>query len=275
MMDRRTFLTAAVLLATPLMGAATTTIDLGGRTRRASLLVAGSDEFHPYATKLTEAFSKANPQVDVLVEAGGTEPGLLAVKRGAIDVAMTSRELRAGEDDKLARAFLIARDAIALVVHPSNPVSDLTKAQAVSLLRGQARGWDAVGGSASPVHLLRRKAGAGTQKALEKLVLANQDMAPQAAVIDSGVKMREAVAADPQAFGFLALHDITDAVKVLAIGGVPMARTTVLSARYPYARSFFFVTHGKQSPTVEQFISYAQGPQGQAVVSDLGLIAVR
>lgn len=274
-MNRRRFLASATLLTAPFLGGATTSIDLGGGTRRDSLLIAGSDEFHPYVLKLTERFSAAHPLIDVVVEAGGTDPGLLALKRGAIDLALASRDLTAAEDDKQTRAYPAARDAVALVAHPANGVENLSRDQAAGLFRGELADWAKLGAAPGPVHLLRRKPDTGTQKALERLVLNNAEIAPQAKAMDSGVKMREAVAADPLALGFLSLHDITPAVKVLAINAVPMDRTTILSGRYPYTRSFFLVSSSKPGAAVEQYLAFALGATGQAALAELGLIPVR
>lgn len=274
-MNRRFFLGAAAACAAPFLGGATTTIDFGDGEGRASLLIAGSDEFHPYAVRLVAGFAEIEPTIDTLVETGGTDPGLLALRRGAIDIALSSRELKPSEDDKATRATLVARDAIALVVHPGNPVRDLDGAQAVALLRGEFTDWSDVGGVSGDVRLYRRKAATGTQKALEKLVLDHAEPAPTARTVESGVEMREAVGRDRLAFGFLALHDVTPAVKVLDVNGIPLGRPTILSGRYPYARSFFLVTRGEPDGAVGKFLSYATSRRGQSLLAGLGLIPVR
>lgn len=262
---RRVFVIGGGAAAVVLLGGATTSLDFGAEQRQ-SLLIAGSEEFLPYAAKLADAFAKAHPSVDVVVEAGGTVPGLLALGRGAIDVALASRELAPTEDDKLTRSHLVARDAIGLVVNPANPLTGLTRKEAFAILHeGKA-----------PLHLYRRKPDAATQKAVDKLVLDHATMAAGAIVVESGAAMREKIAADPDGFGFLALHDVTPAVKVLAIDGVPLSRATILSARYPFTRSFFCVAHGSpEGSAAERFLAFALGREGQSLFESLGLIAVR
>lgn len=274
-LKRRAFVLGAGALSVTTLGAATSSIDWGG-VEQESLLVAGSEEFHPYAVKLVDGFAQTRPKLDVVIEAGGTAGGLLALKRGAIDVALTSRELTAIEDEKLTRAYLVARDAIALVVHPDNPVVSLDRKQAAAILRGEIRDWGKLpGGSAGPIRLYRRKADAGTQKALDKMVLANAEMPSSAMVMESGHAMHDRLAAEAQGFGFLSLHDITPAVKVLAIDGVAMSRASILGGSYPFTRSFFCVTHGAEKDVVRAFLSFAQGPQGQSILKGAGLISVR
>lgn len=274
-LKRRAFVLGAGALSVTALGAATSSIDWGG-VEQESLLVAGSEEFHPYAVKLVDGFAQTRPKLDVVVEAGGTAGGLLALKRGAIDVALTSRELTATEDEKLTRAYLVARDAIALVVHPDNPVGNLDRKQAAAILRGEVRDWGKLpGGTAGPIRLYRRKADAGTQKALDKMVLANAEMPSSAIVMESGHAMHDRLAADVQGFGFLSLHDVTPAVKVLAIDGVGMSRASILGGSYPFTRSFFCVTHGAEKDVVRAFLSFAQGPQGQNILKGAGLISVR
>ncbi|MBF0375008.1 MAG: phosphate ABC transporter substrate-binding protein [Alphaproteobacteria bacterium] len=262
---RRLFMIGGGAAAVVFLGGATTSLDFGSEHRQ-SLLIAGSEEFAPYATKLADAFAKANPHVDVVVEAGGTVPGLLALARGAIDLALASRELTPSEDDKLTRSHLVARDAIGLVVNPANPLSGLTRKEAFAILReGKA-----------PLRLYRRKPDAATQKAVDKLVLDHAEMAPGAIIVDSGAAMRDKIAADPDGIGFLALHDVTPAVKVLAIDNVAMSRATILSGRYPFTRSFFCVTHGtRKGAATDAFLAFAMGREGQALFETMGLIAVR
>lgn len=273
-LKRRAFIIGAGAASVTLLGGATTTLDIGSEERE-SLLIAGSEEFEPYAVKLIDGFKKAFPKVDMVAEAGGTLAGLLALKRGAIDIALTSRELNLVEDEKLTRSYLMARDAIALVVNPANPVTSLDKKQAAAMLRGEIRDWAKVGGAPGPIRVHRRKADAGTQKALDKLVLGQAEMATGAIVMDSGHAMRDRIAADAQGQGFLSLHDVNPTVKVLAIDGVPMSRATILSGRYPFTRSFFCVTHGAEKPVAKDFLAFAQGKQGQDLFEGLGLIAVR
>ncbi|MBR9970618.1 phosphate ABC transporter substrate-binding protein [Magnetospirillum sulfuroxidans] len=271
---RRAFVMGGSALCVTFLGGATSSIDFGG-TPHESLLIAGSDEFLPYAKKLIDAFVKTKPGIDVVVEAGGTDLGLLALKRGAIDIALASRELKATEDEKLTRSYMLSRDAIALVVNPANPLAGLDRKTAASLLLGNVRDWGRVAGQPGPVQVYSRKAEVGTQKALEKLVLDHARMGLEATVVESGVAMRERIAADPRGLGFLSLHDITPAVKVLAIDGVPMNRGTILSGRYPFSRSFFCITHGTEKKAVREFMDFAQGPAGQALLVSLGLIAVQ
>ncbi|WP_207458104.1 phosphate ABC transporter substrate-binding protein [Azospirillum sp. SYSU D00513] len=285
---RRLLLVAGGGAVAFLLGGATTNWDLG-QEQRVSLLIAGSEEFLSYASALSDAFARENPRTDMVLEGGGTAPGLIAVRRGAIDVAMASREPSRAEEDKLTRSYLVARDAVALIVNPTNPVQNVSKRQAAALFEGKAAGWAELGWSEAgakgdtdgAVRVYRRKEGSDVQKALEKLVLDNGDMTPNAVLLESGAAMIERVAADPAGAGYATLADVTAAqargaqVKVLAVDGVPITRATILSGRYPLTRSFYCVLQGDKRPQARAFLAFAQSRAGQDALESMGLIAVR
>ena len=101
-----------------------------------SILVGGSTTVHNYTLALAEEFMKDNEETSIYCESGGSTPGLIAVKNGAIDIAVMSRDLEDDEDDKYIKNYLIGKDGLGIIVHPSNPVSNLTVEQVSDIFSG-------------------------------------------------------------------------------------------------------------------------------------------
>jgi phosphate transport system substrate-binding protein len=226
-----------------------------------------------YVKNLAKEFGQRNPEVSVVAEAGGSTAGIVALKRGAIDVAAMSRDLTLDEDEPYVRNFLLARDGIAIVVSTMNPIDDLSSTDAKRIFLGQARMWNAVGGDDGPIHVITREADQLTRHSIREMVLGGEDIFGGAHTIGSWDDMIKGVKEDPHSIGFLSLRHVTPDVKTLRIDGVAMTRATMLSGRYPLSRSFYLVVRNP-STTTERFIDFAIGEHGQQSLEKDGLIPV-
>jgi len=238
------------------------------------LLVAGSSTMLPYMEKLKEGFVKTHPDFLIELQGGGSTAGLIAVRRNAIDLAAMSREVRRDEDDPYTRDYLVGKDAVAIVVHPANPVTGLDKKQLQAIFDGSIVNWRQLGGEDAPIRIAGRKAGSTTRKAMEEMVLDGLDFAKSAANLDSAELVAKTVADIPHSIGYLALKDLTKTVRPLAVAGVPVARETILSGRYPLSRDFYLVVYDKPKPAVQKFIDYVMSRDGQKSLEHEGLIKV-
>lgn len=277
-MKRRTFLLAA---------AATTTSALasGGsfewswpvKAKRSSLLIAGSSAMLELNRALAREFSKSRPLVDIVVEKGGSLPGLIALKRGAIDVAAMSRDLTAAEDDPRTHNFLIARNNIAIVVNRKSPITSLSREQVRALLSGTAANWKQVGGPDAPVRVISRQPGSASRQFVEEIVLGGDDIATSAQETTGTKELTERVATDPFAIGYVALKNtanIAGDLSYLQIDGIAASRATVLSGRYPYTQSFYLVLYGDKPGPATEFVAFARSRPGQKIVEEQYLFPV-
>lgn len=273
-MNRRRFLAGVGGLAAATWS---TGFDWPFRTRAEArtLLIAGSTTMLPLTKLLAEGFMKRHPGILVAFSGGGSTPGLIAVKRGAIDIAALSRPLSRAEDDASTRAYLVAKDGIAVVVHPENPLRDLGVAPIRDAFEGIVGRWEDLGAGEGDIHLYHRAEGSTTRKGFEALVLDHADVSEAVRMVGEAADMAAAVAADPLGIGYLALKDVTPAVAVLAISGISMGRETVLSGRYPLSRPFYYATHGHQKEPTRLFLDYAQSAEGQALLERAEMIRVR
>lgn len=239
-----------------------------------ALLIAGASQLRPRLERVVKKFVAANPNSHVVCEAGGSAAGLVALKHGAIDIAMLSRPVAADEDDLYLRDYLIARDGLAIIVNLSNPVSDLSESQLQRIFKGQATKWKDVGGSEGKIVLIDREKKGSLRQSLEELILDGDTVKINSTVVASSADVIAAVKATPTAIGYITLHRMSPGVKALRVSGVEMTRLTMLSGRYPLSRSFYLAVHVKASPLAERFIAFARSPQGQATLAEDGLLPV-
>lgn len=270
-----------------------------------TLLIGGSSTVYHYTQALAEAYMEERGNAKVICESGGSKPGLIAVKNGSIDIASMSRDLDDDEDDMFTKNYLIGKDAVGMVVHPSNPVENLTMDQILGIISGEIDDWSQVGGEARPIQVITREPESTTWKGLNEMVLKGADMADGAMVVNSARQMAAAVAGAPDAIGFLALSDLQNSVKLLQVDNVPLSRTTILTDRYPLSRSFYYVVYDlpdpaaedqeghplfrwavslfqtddetiqqKRANTVRDFLDYVKSPQGQEIIVREGAIGI-
>lgn len=246
------------------------------REGRRSLLIASAGAMVDLCKSLAAEFMKQNPLTDVVIEKGDSLQGLIATKRGAIDLAAITRELTADEDDDGTYSFLIARSNVSIVVNKSSPIKDLTQQQILDLLTGEITNWKMLGGDDATVNVISRVRGSSTRQFVEDVVLNGRDIVSTANEVGTTRLMSEAVAADPYAIGFIASKDSEGVVDVgyLAVDGVVASKSTVLSGRYPYTHSFYLLVSGEQKNTKFDFITFARSPKGQEIIVQQGLMSV-
>lgn len=240
--------------------------------RRVPLLIGGSSTMLQMTEALVAAFLRENRLIDPVVAGGGSLAGLLALKRGAIDMAAMSTDLTVEQDELFVRNYLVAKDCLGLVVHPSNPLSNLTIAQARAIFTGAIDDWGDVGGPDGRIVKYARPQRTTTQVAANTLIMDGNEMDADAAVLEEAADTIAAVAAEPRAIGYVAMQYFSPKVKVLAVNSIPIHRETILSGRYPFTRSFYYVLRGDSPEAARDFLLFAVGPKGQAVLGAMDVV---
>jgi len=268
-------------LAAALAGAAAYPIWQWVQIRRAparqnALLIGGASAMYELNVALGKEFEKQYG-VQVIVEGGGSLQGLLAAKRRAIDIAAMARDLQSTEADPQTHNHLIARDAIAIVVNIQCPVKQLRQQVVRDVLTGKIDNWKTLGGPDSPIEVVTRPRESSTSRYVSEVVLAGDDLSLKAQVRKSRDELLAFIRQTPNAIGCVATDDggLPSDIVSLEIDNIPMLRETVLSGRYPYARSLYLLTFGLARPQALDFIALAESPAGQAIVDRAGFIPVR
>ncbi len=230
------------------------------------LEAAGSTSLSLLVTELAAAHSQQEPLVSLEVSDGGTGFGLESLRAGEVDLALAS--WLPPNLDPGWQATAIARDGIAIIVHPGNPLDGLGLLQLRDLYSGRAYEWAAVGGRAvqSPAQPVSREEGSGTRAAFEALVMEGARVTPRAVVVPSSQAVVEYVAANPAAIGYVSMGYISPEVKVLKVEGELPTPQTVRQGSYSLRRDLWLVTAAPPSAAVQDFIRFVLSPAGQRVV---------
>jgi len=237
-----------------------------------TLTVAGSTSVQPFAEKLAETYMTAHPGLAINVQGGGSTAGVRAAETGAAQIGMSSRHLKDGE--QALRQVTIALDGIAIIVNAANPVAGLTRAEVAAIFAGKIPRWNTVGGLDRPIHFVTREEGSGTRGAFEEMVMGKMEIAPRALVQDSNGAVREIVASDPDALGYISLGLVDRRVRAVAVDGVLPTHDTILAKRYAVVRPFLFLSREEPAGAARAFIDYVLGTEGQRLLGLEGLIPV-
>jgi phosphate transport system substrate-binding protein len=237
------------------------------------LIVAGSTSVQPYIEILAEEYERLFPGNHVEIQGGGSSAGITAARAGTADMGMSSRDLKPGELDLWS--IEIAKDGLALIIHPRNPVQNLTAEQIRAVYAGEITNWSQIGGNDSRIHVITREEGSGTRSAFEEMVMGDVRITPRAIVQDSNGAIRQLVSGDVNSIGFISLGLVNDNVKALCIDGAEPTFENVMNDIYALYRPFIFITDGEPDGNAVKFIDFILSPAGQRMMMDEGLIPVR
>jgi len=238
---------------------------------------AGSSTVQPVAEKLGNAFMAKNPKVSIVIQGGGSSVGVKSVAEGTVDIGAASRELKSSEMDLGQDIHVLARDGIAIVFHPSQTVSGLTKDQVRDVFAGEITNWSDVGGADKEIHVVAREEGSGTRAAFEEMVMGKKGpvITADAILQPSNGAVRTAVSGDPDAIGFLSFGYLDASVKAVDIDGVAATVANAKNGTYPVVRPLLFLTKGEPTGLVKTFIDFCLSAEGQGIVEAEGYLSAK
>ena len=234
----------------------------------------GSTSMEKVIGALSESYMAANKDVTVNYNPTGSGAGITAVQEGTCDIGLSSRALKDEEKAAGLKETVLAYDGIAIIVHPDNPVSDLSIEQIAKLYTGEITNWKDVGGSDAEVVLIGREAASGTRDGFESIT-GTKDACKLDQELTSTGDVITAVSQNPDAIGYASLAAIKDSVKALSVDGVTPSETTVKDGSYPVQRPFVLVTvEGKAlSAAAQSFFDYATSADAADIIAKAGAVA--
>jgi len=255
----------------------------------------GSDTMVNLAQAWAEAYSKVEPGVSVEVSGGGSGIGVAALINGTCDIANSSRHLEPEEVEKAKakyngepKEFKIGYDALAVYVHPSNPLTEISVEELSELYKegGKISKWSELGaaipGAVDEVVRVSRQNNSGTYHYFREAVVGKKSDFRQGSRDLNGSKDVVAlVETTPGAIGYSGIGYRTDKVKVLKVSkkkGEPAIEPTIettLNKTYPIARPMFFYTPPNPAAHVTKYIDWVLGADGQALIKDKGYIPLK
>ena len=234
----------------------------------------GSTSMEKVIGALSESFMAQNSGVTVNYNPTGSGSGITAVQEGTCDIGLSSRALKDEEKSAGLKETVLAYDGIAIIVHPDNPVSDLSVEQIAKLYTGEITNWKDVGGNDAEVVLIGREAASGTRDGFESIT-GTKDACQYRQELTSTGDVITAVSQNPDAIGYASLASVKDTVKALNVGGVTPSEATVKDGSYLVQRPFVLVTvEGKAlSPAAQAFFDYALSADAASIISAAGAVA--
>ena len=234
----------------------------------------GSTSMEKVIGALSESYMAANKDVTVNYNPTGSGAGITAVQEGTCDIGLSSRALKDEEKAAGLKETVLAYDGIAIIVHPDNPVSDLSIEQIAKLYTGEITNWKDVGGSDAEVVLIGREAASGTRDGFESITGTKEKCLYRQELTSTG-DVITAVSQNPDAIGYASLAAIKDSVKALSVDGVTPSEATVKDGSYPVQRPFVLVTvEGKTlSAAAQSFFDYATSADAADIIAKAGAVA--
>ncbi|MHB8170683.1 MAG: phosphate ABC transporter substrate-binding protein [Thermincolia bacterium] len=240
-----------------------------------SITLVGSDSMQNVVGLLAEKFEEKNPEVKIDVQGGGSGASFEPVRTGVAQIGLVSRPLK--DEEKDFTAIEMAKDGIAIVVNKNNPVSDLTKEQIAKIYAGEITNWKELGGADKKINVIAREAGSGTTGAFEDIVMksAKKEIAAAVQRINQSEGIRATVANSEEAIGFFSLYLADESVKALKVEGSEATEENVKNGSYPVSRPFNYTYKTEPEGLAKVFIDFTLSDEGQAIVTEEGLITVK
>ena len=248
--------------------------------------IKGSDTVLPLTQKEAEVFMKKYPGSSVMVTGGGSGVGLAALQNGTTDIAQSSRKMKLDEKMKMQDAgktsieTIIAYDALAVIVNPSNKINQLTREQLESIYTGKVTNWKEVGGDDMPIVLYSRESSSGTFEFFKEHVLNKKNFAPTAMLMPATGAIVQSVSQTKGAIGYVGLAYLETSVKALKVSydkGVTYVVPSVENAMnktYPITRPLYYYYLNTTEKAVKPFIDFILSTEGQNIVREIGYVPV-
>lgn len=244
------------------------------RSSHRTITLAGSTAFQAFAEMLAEKYLHTKKDVHINVQGGGSAVGIQSALYGIAEIGMADL-LKLPPEAKDLNSIIVARDGIAIIVNTRNLVSSVTSEQAQGIFAGEIINWKDVGGTDSSINVISREDGSGTRKSFDQLVLKDKKVARGALFQDSNGTVREAVATDENAIGYISTSLVSEKVKALNFNDIKPTNKNIKKGLYQLARPVYFLTKGEPKQYVKDFIDYVLSDEAQNILEEEGLIGVK
>jgi phosphate transport system substrate-binding protein len=246
------------------------------------IVVDGSTTVGPIGDAFAEAFKAMHPDIAITVNKTGSGDGAAALIDGRCQIAMMSRFMKDTEFTKAVVnkvfpvAHAIAMDGVCIVLHPSNRVTELTRAQITKIYKGEITNWKELGGPDLAIVAISRDTSSGTYESFHELVINKEKMAASVEYVSSNPQAHARVKTTPGAIGYVGLGFVDASVKAIKLDGVMPTKATIAKGKYPASRPLFLFTNGypKLGSIVHELCSFYLTEKGQEIIEAKGFIPV-
>ena len=252
----------------------------GGGQEIETLSVTGSTTVLPIVQKTAEKYMDLHSTVNILVSGGGSSVGVKSAGEGTADIGMASRDMK--DEEKTGypdvKPIVVARDGIALIVHPSNPVSSLPVEEIKGIYKGTYTNWSELGGDDMEIVVVGRDSASGTREFFWTEVMDKEDFVATMLEKNSNGAVKQTVSQTPGAIAYVGLGYIDETVKAVKIReGSRETEPTVENVKngsYPISRSLYLLVKGEPTGLARDFIDFILSEEGQSIVEEEGFVPV-
>lgn len=246
--------------------------------------IKGSDTCLPLSQKFAEVYSQKNKGSGISVLGGGSGVGIEALLSSTTDIAQSSRKMKLDEKMKLQKAgkkvkeVIIAYDALAVVVHPANPVSKLTREQLEGIFTGKITNWKQVGGPDMKIIVYSRETSSGTYEFFKEHVLNKKNFASSALLLAATGAVVQSVSQTKGAIGYIGVAYIDKQVKAIDVSydqGKTFVKPTIVNAKskkYPVTRPLYYYYVTTVEKSIKPFMDFILSKEGQHIVQAEGYV---
>ena len=236
------------------------------------IILTGSSTVAPLASEIAKRYEKENPGIRVDVQSGGSSRGIADVRQQVADIGMVSRSLNDQETD--LKAFPIAKDGIAMIVHKDNPVGQLTEEQVIGIYTDKINNWRQLGGQDAPITVVNKAEGRSTLELFLKHFKLESPKIKADVVIGDNEQGIKTVAGNPNSVGYVSVGTAASQVqnggpiKLLPLNGVSASLETIKDETFPLSRSLTLITKGTPNESQQKFLDFAQSQQVHDIVEE-------
>lgn len=238
-----------------------------------TMTMAGSTSMEEICSALNEAFMAHNTDLEVVLQGGGSGAAITALGQGTANIGNLSRAVKDSENaDGKYEAITIALDGIAVIVHPDNPVADLSKEDLAAIFQKEKTDWKDFGGSAGRITVVGRETGSGTRDGFEDVVGIKEKCRYDTELDATGLVVSK-VASDPAAIGYVSFASVKEGVKAVTVGGVAPSESTIADQSYVLQRPFVHAyKKGTTDPNVLAYLEFLKSDEAQGLIRSHNLV---
>lgn len=243
--------------------------------------VEGSDTLVKMSASWAEEVTTEHPDLMVSVKGGGSGVGIAALVNGTVDFANASREIKDTEVEEIkatgkdVEEHEVAKDGIAVIVNPNNPVTGLTHEQLQKIYLGEITNWKDVGGEDKAIVVVSRDSASGTYEFFKEAIVGkDNEMLPGAILLASNQAILDEVGKNDAAIGYCGVGYANDTVKIAELDGVAASVASVMDGSYELSRGLYMYSAGDLTPAMQAFLDFVMSPAGQKIVEDEGFVPV-
>ena len=245
------------------------------------IVMEGSTTVLPIAQKAAEVYMKKFPDKEIVVRGSGSGVGIAAIIDGNCDIANASRSIKdkelelAKKKKRELKGHIIAMDGLAIIVHPSNKIDNITKEELQKIYTGKIKNWKELGGDDRKIVVISRESSSGTYEFFLEYVLDKKRVHPRSVMQSTTQGVVKMVSQTPGAIGYVGYGYISDKVKVLKYEGVEPTIESIIKNKYKLARPLYMYTLTNAKKEVLEFINFVKSPEGQKIVEEAGYIPLK